>query len=263
MGLTPQQEAHLQMVLGLAAAVKTNALSIDQVSSPHLRESVREHLARQGYGGSARARGLVLQWQREDKERAQQRMRELRAAGCELYSPEQGVFTAVVRVCLDGCEDGTYPTARETAQAIAGDKAQKLLAKTSKKRMKQAYRDNKGHPAMKSICTVFDNSMLTAIASGSVSSWLGALANSHKLARRLERIEKETALARADAAAARAETVRANARIDTSEQWKADAERMYRAGKSFAAIADSTGKGKSTVNDYIRTQIRTGVLEAR
>ncbi|QDZ29895.1 hypothetical protein [Noviherbaspirillum sp. UKPF54] len=262
MSLTQQDQARLNVIGSLAAAVKEGAISIDSVS-PHFREAVRDRLAIEGYNGSAKARSLVMQWQREDKIRAKQRMQELRVAGCELYSPRPGDYTAVVRVLLDGCEDGTYPTARESAQVVAGDKAPKLVAKTSKKCMKQAYRDNEDHPGMRRIRTVADNSTLTAMASGSVSSCLGALTNSHKLARRLERIELEQAELKARVSAAEAEAARANARIDASEQWKADAVELYRAGKAYSSIAKITGKSKSTIGNHILALICAGKLETK
>ncbi|GIZ51738.1 hypothetical protein [Noviherbaspirillum aridicola] len=260
MNLTKEHEQYLDWVRIQVCLVKSGHKTLAQVSEKY-RACARRELEAEGYRESAKAPSLVLQWQREDRERAKQRMHELRAAGCEMYSPGQDVFTAVVREHLDGCEAGTYPTARATAEAVAGINAHKLLAKTSKKRMKQAFRDNKDHSAMKSICTVADYSTLTAVASGSVSSYLGALANSHKLARRLERIESKAAELDAELTAVRAEAVRANARLglkDQGKDWKERARTILAAdpGISNRKLGERVGVHESTIRKY-RTDLTT------
>lgn len=63
--------------------------------------------------------------------------------------------------------------------------------------------------------------------------------------------------------AVEAETARAHARIDESEQWKTDAVELYCAGESYAAIAGKVGMGKTTVYDHMHALIRAGRLEAR
>lgn len=219
---------------------------------------IQERLDARGYVGSAKARSLVMQWQREDRKRAQQRMQELVAAGCAPYSPKQEVFTAALRVHLDGCESGEYPTAWESAKAVAGDKALKLLAKPSKKRISKAIQENKEHPGMRRIRTVADHSTITAMASGSVSSCLGALANSHKLARRLERIESKAAELEARLFRAEEEAARANARLDIKDlgqDWK-EAARAIRAvepGITNTALGLRVGKSEGAIRKYLNS----------
>lgn len=265
MELTQAQQASTGMVLGLAAAIKANALRIDQVSSPHLREAVREHLVREGYGGSAKARNLVMQWQREDKERAQQRMRDLVAAGFTPYSPKQEVFTTVLRVHLDGCESGEYPTATKTAQAVVSDKATKLLAKTNKKRLREAFRENKEHPGMQRIEAIISNSTITAAASGTVSTCLGALVDAHKLARLIGEQQQRTVALEARLATAEKEAARANTRLDLKDSghdWKEAARAVLAAepGISNRELARRVGRDEKSIRKYLK-DIKGGVAD--
>jgi hypothetical protein len=193
-------------------------------------DQVKARLAEWGVTASPTAviRRIIMQRQRSQREASAVLMQELIAAGFAPYNPKQEVYAAVVRVHLDGCESGIYPTARESAQAVAGDKAQKLLAKTNKKRLHKALQENKEHPGMRRISTVVNNSTVVAAVSGSVSTCLGALTNTHKIARMMGEQRERTEALEAELAAVKAEAARANARLDMKDQGK-DWKEMARA----------------------------------
>ena len=262
-----------------ATAVKAGQMSIEQLS-PQTKDAVRALLAQQGYSGTKSIKRLVMQYQREDKIRAADRVQEMITAGYAPYKPQQSVYSTVLRLHLDGCESGEYPTASKTAQSVVGDKAPKLLAKSLKRFLRKALQENKEHPGMKRISALVSNSTITAAVSGTVSSCLGTLADTHKTAllfeeerkarlqeqaqqrQRMEALRAELASVREEVAQAKEDAARANARIDEAGRWKGEAVQLYRAGKSYSGIAKIVGKGKSTVNDYIRSLITAGKLEA-
>jgi hypothetical protein len=98
----------------------------------------------------------------------------------------------------------------------------------------------------------------------STYSGLAELLFSGSQSTREKRAMKERiATLEARVSATEAETARAHARIDASEQWKTDAVDLYRVGKSYGFIALQTGKGKTTVHEHIQALISAEELEAR
>jgi len=95
---------------------------------------------------------------------AREHAKERAAAGIQAYRPRQQVYTEVVRTHLDGCEDGTYPTATSSAELVVGDAAKRLLRKTfSSKQLRKALRENQTHPGMQRVNSVADKSTVTAM----------------------------------------------------------------------------------------------------
>lgn len=286
MSMNFAQQEQLRMLERLTESVIARRDTLSNIANtfgPRYAEIIQERLSASGHtgNGTAEKRSVIMRQQRERNELAAKQAQERTSVGMLAYNPKQEIFTAVLRKHLDGCESGEYPTATKTAQAIVGDKATKLLAKTAKTRLRTAFNDNKEHPGMQRISALVSHSSITAASSGTVSSCLGALADTHKIARlinqeRAERMQEqeqqrqrdaamqaELVTVRAEAAEAKAEAARANSRLDETDRWKADAVKLYLAGKSYGSIAVSVVKGKSTVNDYIRTLISAGTLEAR
>lgn len=222
-------------------------------------EIIQERLNALGHAGNkcGEVRRIIMQGQRAQKEASAALIQELRAAGCELYSPGQGDYTAVVRVHLDGCESGEYPTATKTAQAIVGDKATKLLAKANRKRLRKAFQQNNEHPGMRRISAIADNSAVVAAASVSVSTCLGTLANSRKVARMLDEQRRRTEALEAELAAVRTEAAQANARLDLKDQgtdWKETARAVLAAerGVSNRELARRVGRDEKSIRKYLR-----------
>jgi hypothetical protein len=255
--MTFAQQQVPPMIEMLATAVKAGQMSIEQLS-PQTKEAVRSHLAQRGWSGAASVQRLALQYQREDKIRATERAQELIAAGYAPYQPKQSIYTAALRVHLDGCESGEYPTASKTAQAVASDKATKLLAKTGKKCLRQAFNENRQHPGLRRISSLVSNSTMTAAASGTVSSCLGMLADAHKIARLLEEQQRNAKALEARLVLAEAAAARANARLDIKEagkDWK-EAARAIRAVErkiTNTALGIRVGKSEGAIRKYLNT----------
>src|SRR4051812_22093711 len=72
--------------------------------SPEVREQVRKHAKGNG-------KAVFLRQDRERKDMQRKQAKEWAEAGLETYQPRQEVYTAAVRVHLDGCESGDYPAA--------------------------------------------------------------------------------------------------------------------------------------------------------
>lgn len=221
-------------------------------------DAIRDRLAVWGVAANpaAEVRRIMMKGQRAQREASSEMMRELIAAGFYPYNPKQEVYSAVVRQHLDGSESGEYPTARASAEAVAGDRAAKLLAKTTKKCLRIAIQENTDHPGMKRIHSITDKSNITAMASGSVSTCLGALANNHKAARRIECFEKKAAQLEAELVVVRAEAARANARLDLKDagkDWKEAARAALAAEPELKnrELARRVGVGESTIRKYL------------
>lgn len=280
---------HIATIEGLARSVQRGTETFDTIlrsmgggmTAQKYVEAVKETLSSWGSTAhpAAVSRSLAMRQKRERESLAAEQAKEWVAAGYEAYRPKQEVYTTIVRIHLDGCESEIYPSATKTVRDVVGEKAEKLLGRTNKKYLRKAFGDNKEHPAMQRIKSIADNSAVVAAASGTVSTCLGALANTHKVARMFEVERKdrvyeqeqqrertnalivELAEVRKEVIQARADAARANARLDTEEQWKSDAVNLYRAGFSFSAISKAVGKGKSTVNDYIRRLSSTQLID--
>lgn len=214
-------------------------------------------------------RTLYMQQQREAKSMSIQHAKERAAAGMVSYRPRQEVFTAVLRTHLDGCESGEYPTAKATAEATVGEDAPRLLRKSHcKRQLRTGLKQNEGHPAMKLINGIADSSTIIAMASGSVSSCLGALANSHKLAKKLEqlaegqrRLERELAEVR-EQSRRRAKDhgtriasleVRRNLE-DAGKNWKDEVARLRKAqpGISMRALGRAVGVSDTAIRKHLK-----------
>lgn len=254
--MTFAQQQVPPMIEMLAAAVKARQMSIEQLS-PQTKEAVRMHLALQGYGGSASIQRLALQYQTEDKIRAAERMQEMIAAGYAPYRPKQSIYTATVRAHLDGCESGEYPSASRTAQSVASDKAAKLLAKIAKKCLRKALKENEQHPGLLRISNLVSNSTITAVISGTVSSCLGALTDTHKIARLIEEQSRRTESLALRLAVAEADALRANARLDikdSGQDWKENARAIRAAEPNITntGLAMRVGKSEGAIRKYRR-----------
>jgi hypothetical protein len=258
MGLTKEDQQRIEMILMLASVVRSGGMSIDDVSTGW-REAVRAHLAREGCAGNTGTiRSIIMQGQRAQRESRTAIMQELIAAGYKPYNPKQEVFTAVVREHLDGCESSEYPTATKTAQAVVGDKATKLLAKTAKKNLRQAFADNKEHPGMKRIKNLVSNSTITAAASGTVSTCLGALVDAHKLARLMGEQQRRTQALEARLAEVEAAAALANARLDikdSGKDWKevARAIRAVEPGITNIALGLRVDRSEGAIRKYLKS----------
>jgi hypothetical protein len=229
--------------------------------------AVKDRLATWGVAASpaAEIRRIIMSSQRAQREASTALMQELIAAGYTPYNPKQGDYTAVVRVHLDGCESGEYPTATKTAQAVVGDMATRLLAKTNKKRLRRAFQENKEHPGMRRISAIADNSAVVAAASASVSTCLGTLANTHKIARMMDEQLRRTKALEAELAAVRAEATRANARLDLQDQgkdWKEAARAVLASEPAISnrELARRVGRDEKSIRKYLK-DIKGGVAD--
>jgi hypothetical protein len=256
MGLTKADQQRIEMVLMLASVVRSGDMSIDDVSTGW-REAVRAHLAREGCTGNmGTIRSIIMQGQRAQRESRTAIMQKLIAAGYKPYNPKQEVFTAVVREHLDACESSEYPATTKTAQAVVGDKATKLLAKTAKKNLRKAFDENKEHPGMQRIHSVADNSAMVAAASGTVSNCLSALTNSHKVARRLERIEQEQERAQRSEKELQARIASLEARRDLEDEgkdWRTEASRIQAAQPNISQreLARRVGVSQTAMRKHL------------
>lgn len=221
--------------------------------------AVKDRLATWGVATNpaAEIRKIIMSGQRAQREAGAALMQELIAAGYTPYDPKQRDYTALVRVHLDGCESGEYPSATKTGQAVARDMATKLLAKASKKRLRRAFQENEDHPGMRRISAIMDNSSVVAAASGSVSTCLGTLANTHKIARMMDEQLRRIEVLEAELATTRGEVARANARLDLKDQgtdWKEAARAILLAepGLSNRELARRVGRNEKSIRKYLK-----------
>ena len=262
MNLTKEHQEHLDRTRMQAYLVKSGHKPLEQVPEQY-RADVRRQLESEGYNGSSKAvSSLLVQWKREDAATAKKRAQELSAAGCETYHPPQAMYTSAVRAHLDACEAGQYRTAKSTAQAVAGNNADKLLAKTKKKRIRIALHENKDHEGMKRINSIAGRAMQANLTSGTVSSCLGGLVDTHKLARRVATLEAGKAEDSARIAALEAREKKRDARIagletrheleNGGKSWRDEARRI-RTGEpsiSNSALARRVGVSEGSIRKY-------------
>jgi len=261
MSMNFAQQQQLLMLDRLTESVIARRESISNIAStlgPKYAEIIQERLNALGHAGNSTAekRSVIMRQKRERNELAAEHAKERTSVGMLAYSPKQEVFTAVVREQLDGCESGEYPTATKTAQAVVGDKSTKLLAKTAKTCLRKAFDDNKEHPAMQRIHSVADNSTMVAAASGNVSNCLGALTNSHKVARRLELIEQEQERALRSEKQLQARIASLEARRDLEDEgkdWRTEASRLLAEKPSMSqrALARAVGVSQTAMRKYL------------
>lgn len=248
------------MIEAYATSVRENRETLSTIAkaiSPKFANMVKERLEAQGYAVTPAAenrRRAMRHKNALDKLRKEQ-AKEWVEAGHEFYRPSQATYTAVVREHLDGCESDEYPTATKIAQAVVGDNATKLLAKPAKKNLRKAFDENKEHPGMKRIYLVADNSTMVAAASGTVSSCLSALTNSHKVARLMNEQQRRTQALEARLAIAEAEAARANIRLDLKDagkDWKEKARVVLAVKPSISnrALGSECGVHESTIRKY-------------
>lgn len=263
MSLSFAQQEQLRTIDRLAAAVREHRetiSSIEETYGPRWVKLVTEHLALQGYvvTPAAENRRMAMRHKHALDKLRKEQAKEWEAAGHEIYRPSQATYTETVRTHLDSCESGEYPTAGKTAQAVVGDKAPKLLAKTSKTRLRKAFDDNKEHPGMKCIKNLVSNSTITAAASGTVSTCLGALVDAHKLARLMSEQQQRTEALESRLAEVEAEAAMANARLDLKDagkDWK-EAARAIRAvepGITNTALGLRVGKSEGAIRKYLNS----------
>lgn len=242
---------------GYAQEVSAGRMALQDVSAAR-REAVAELLK----ATRQNPRNLFMQQQREAKSMAAQHAKERAAAGMVAFRAPQEVFTAVIRTHLDGCESGEYPTAKATAEATVGTDATRLLRKGhSKRQLRTALEQNEGHPGMKRINSIADSSAITATVSGSVSTCLGALANSHKLAKHLEqlnqRIEQEQRRAqrREKELSARIASLEARRDLeDDGKNWKDEVSRLMKEqpGISMRAMGRAVGVSDTAIRKHLK-----------
>lgn len=109
---------------------------------------------------------------------------------------------------------------------------------------------------MQRIHSVADNSTMVAAASGTVSNCLGALTNSHKVARRLERIEHEQERAQRCEKQLQARIASLEARRDLEDEgkdWRTEASRFLAAQPSMSqrALAREVGVSQTAMRKYL------------
>lgn len=263
MNLTREQQEHFERVRMQAYLVKSGRKPLEQVPDQY-RADVQRQLESEGYSRSSKAASsLLMQWKREDAATAKKRMQELRAAGCEPYHPPQATYTSAVRVHLDACEAREYRTASSTAHEVAGDNGDKLLSKAKKKRIRIALHENKDHEGMKRINSIAGRAIQANLTSGTVSSCLGGLVDTHKLARRLDALEAGKDEDRARIAALVSREKEQDARIasletrheleDAGKCWRDEARRIRTEEPSISnsALARCVGVSEGSIRKYL------------
>lgn len=247
-------------VEALAASVKAGKESLNSIASSMSEQwakDVQEHLAKQGYTSTAEAKRIMMQYQREERDRRKELFQNLKAAGANMYNPSQQCFTDSVREHLDGCEARVYPSARSTASVVAGENATKLLGKSNKKKLHIALQENEQHPGMRRVHSVAERSAVIAATTGSVSCCLGALASHHKVAVRLYELELDNAAKQQENATIKARLASLEARRDIENQgknWKTAALSIRAAEPNISnrALAARVGVSETTIRKYIK-----------
>lgn len=193
------------------------------------------------------------------------------AQGNKAQRVSQQDHNYIVDSIFDSVHAGTKPAVRPMLEAYgkehnrAPEWANRVAAQTHSKKIAKTLAGKKDHPVLQDLkegrmlSQTHKSTLQNATYSGFAELLFSGsqnVRNQRDLRQRMDALEAELAVVRAKAA-------RANTRLNEADQWKANAVELYIAGKSFAEIANKVGKGKSTVNDYIRSIIRAGKLEAR
>lgn len=223
--------------------------------SADIREQVHEFMTKNG-----RALHLTQQNELRNLQRAHAQQRS--DAGFKAYRPAPKTFSEALRIHLDGCESGAYPTAIKTAEAVGRENAKKLLGKQNPKRVRQALKDNRNHPGMRRILMVTGRSSTAAMVAGKLSSFLGAIAAAHKLACHIESLENNQQQARAERTLDREELQRLRERVlaletrhaleDDGKHWRAVARQIIEAEPEISKreLARRVGVAEGTVRKY-------------
>lgn len=193
------------------------------------------------------------------------------AQGNKAQRVSQQDHNYIVDRIFDSVHAGTKPAVRPMLEAYgkehnrASEWAKRAAVQTHSKKIAKTLAAKKDHPVLQDLkeghmlSQTHKSTLQNATYSGLAEllfSGSQTVRSQRDLRQRMDALEAELAVVRADAA-------RANTRLDEADQWKADAVKLYLAEKSFAEIADRVGKGKSTVNDYIRSLISAGKLSKR
>jgi hypothetical protein len=252
-------------------ARKETISTIARTFGPTFAELVQKRLDARGHSADS-TDGLSPQQfhakiQRMHREYFQNRS----AQGIQTQRVSQQDHNFIVDSIFDSVHAGTKPTVRPMLEAYGKEHsrpptwAKRAAVQMHAKKLAKTIAAKKNHPVLQDLkegrmlSQTHKSTLQNATYSGFAEllfSGSQSVRIQRALQKRMDTLEAELAVVRADAA-------RANTRLDESEQWKADAVELYGAGKSYADIADIVGKGKSTVNDYIRSLISAGKVPKR
>jgi hypothetical protein len=268
------QQEQLRMIDNFTESVKAGRETISSIAStygPRYAELVQERLDAQGYK-SVSTDGLSPQQFHAKIQRMQKEYYCNRSAqGIKTQRVSQHDHNCIVDSIFDSVHAGTKPAVRPMLEAYgkehnrAPEWAKRAALQTHSKKIAKTLAAKKDHPVLQDLkegrmlSQTHKSTLQHATYSGLAEllfSGSQTVRGQRDLRQRMDTLEAELAVVQADAA-------RANTRLDEADQWKADAVELYLVGKSYADIAETVGKGKSTVNDYIRSLISAAKLSKR
>ena len=166
---------------------------------------------------------------------------------------------------------GKKPAVRPMLEAYgkehnrAPEWAKCAAVQTHSKKIAKTLAARKDHPVLQDLKEgrMLSQTHKSTLQNATYSGFAELLFSGSQNVRSQRALQAEVHELRTHVTAVEAEAARANTRLNESEQWKADAVELYLAGKSYGDIAALVHKGKSTVNDYIRSLISAGKLPKR
>jgi hypothetical protein len=268
------QQEQLLMIDRLTESVVAGKKTISTIAStvsPKYAQLVQERLDARGYSADSSDGLSPQQFHAKIQKMQREYFLNRSAQGIQTQRVSQQDHNFIVDSIFNSVHAGTKPAVRPMLEAYGKEHsratawAKRAAVQKHSKKLGKTIAIKKDHPVLQDLkegrmlSPTHKSTLQNATYSGFAEllfSGSQSVRSQRELQKRMDTLEAELAVVRADAA-------RANTRLDESEQWKADAVELYGAGKSYADIADIVGKGKSTVNDYIRSLISAGKVPKR
>lgn len=278
------QQEKLRMLDNFTESVKSGKESLSSVAKmlgETFANAVKERLDAQGHKAASAAASAISAISTDGLSSQQfyaliQRMQRdyfsnQSTQGNRPQQVSQQDHNCIVDNIFDSVNAGTKPAVRPMLEAYAREHnrapewAERAAAQTHPKKMGKTLAAKKDHPVLQNLK---DGSMLSqthksTLQNATYSGLAELLFSGSQNVRSQRALQAEVHELRTRMTAVEAEAARANTRLDESEQWRAEAEEMYRAGASYGCITKATTKGKTTVYEHIQAAIKAGRLNVR
>lgn len=207
------------------------------------------------------------------KQEAERRayFRERTSQGVKSQRASQQDHNAIVDSILRSINDGIKPDVLALLRAYgdANDRdlvwVKRIASQTHNKKMGKTLQLHKSHPVIQELkdARMFTQTHKGAIQRSTYSGLAELLFSGSQNVRKQRHMEREIEELREMIARLKADVAKMHARVDDSEYWKVKTKEMHVEGMSCGKIAERLGKAKSTINDYIRTLVKAGILLPR
>lgn len=270
--MTTAQQERLRALESLTNAVmegKERICNIESRMGQQWANDVKESLKARGYFSNEKMTPQQFFAKQDADRRAFFQNRS--AQGIKTKRVSQQDHNYIVGRIFDSVDASTKPVVRSILEAYGREQhrapewAARVAGHKHPRKMGKTLAEYKDHLVLKDLKEggMLSQTHKSMLQNSTYSGFAALLFSGSQNARERRAMKERIGTLEARVFAVEAETARAHARIDASEQWKTDAVDLYRAGKSYGAIAVQTGKGKTTLYEYIQILISAGKLEVR